>query len=243
VSGFAVRTEQKPAEGVSVAQPGNKAEVLDVLFVERPPGISRHVTPLGIALADTLGRTLYSAPEACDSSCLRNWQPVQAPWSSKAVGEWSLISRMDGTIQWAFRDQALYTCKRDSKPNIATCEGNGWRAVVAAPAPELPDGVGQQATSLGRIYVDHRGHTLYMLVGDRKEFEREICDQACINDLWIPVAAPNDAQGIGEWQPVASGATKFLGHLFGGASVSAKNYWSALPPEIADMSSPRQSRP
>ncbi len=270
VSGFVVRTELKPSEGVSIGQPPNTNGTLNELFPKRPPGINTRATPLGTVLTDIQGRTLYSAPAqgtassfSCDSSCLRDWEPLQAPWSSKALGEWSLISRKDGPDLWAFRGQALYTCKRDSKPNVATCEGNGWSAVVATPAPKLPLWIQRQETSLGRIYADQRGHTLYILVGDRGEFEREICDQTCIDALWIPVEAASDAQTVGEWEPVAHGATKwwhyrgspvytyardvlpgqFLGHLFGGASVSAKNYWSALPPEIADMSSPRQSRP
>jgi predicted lipoprotein with Yx(FWY)xxD motif len=278
VSGFVVRTGQKPSEGVSVPLPkaseGTNAVdsvgALNALSNVQPPGFSAQVTPLGTVLANIQGRTLYSAPPeetlefvGCDSLCLRDWQPELAPWLSKAVGEWSLVSRKNGSLQWEFRDQALYTCKRDSKPNIATCEGNGWHAVVATAAPTLPTWVGLQNTSLGSIYTDQRGHTLYTLVGDRKEFEREICDQACIDSLWIPVEAASDAQDVGEWQPVAQGtkrwwyyrglpiytyardkmAGQFLGHLFGGASVSAKNYWTALPPEIADMSSPRQSRP
>src|SRR5690349_23203874 len=42
-------------------------------------------------------------------SCVALWPPVLADAKAKAVGDWTLIKRSDGQLQWAYDHQPLYT--------------------------------------------------------------------------------------------------------------------------------------
>ena len=62
--------------------------------------------PPGILLPD-----LDSRP-----SCTDLWPPVYADENAEAVGKWTVVKRRDGTRQWAFDEQPLYTSVLDSEP-------------------------------------------------------------------------------------------------------------------------------
>ena len=53
---------------------------------------------------------------------------------AKASGNWSLITRADGSKQWAYKGRPLYTWAKDEEPGQAkgnSFEGNSWH--VAKP--------------------------------------------------------------------------------------------------------------
>jgi predicted lipoprotein with Yx(FWY)xxD motif len=60
------------------------------------------------------------APEKsnCYSGCATQWIPLQAPAKAKALGEWSVVKRNDGTRQWAFKGRPIYTHIHDT-PQIS----------------------------------------------------------------------------------------------------------------------------
>jgi predicted lipoprotein with Yx(FWY)xxD motif len=65
-------------------------------------------------LGDEHGNPLYARDSnaadthSCDESCARKFLPMVASRSAKPFGEWSVISRVDGTRQWAYEGKALY---------------------------------------------------------------------------------------------------------------------------------------
>ena len=71
---------------------------------------------------------------ACVSdNCLLSWRPFVAPSDSIASGFWEIITRPDGTKQWAYKGFALYTYIEDKVPgemrghsiyDIAEVDGN-----------------------------------------------------------------------------------------------------------------------
>jgi predicted lipoprotein with Yx(FWY)xxD motif len=99
----------------------------------------RPITGLGNALALQGGATLYErdrvqpgednhdfrsdhGPPAlgrfygtstCDAGCARTWPPYRAPADALASGYWSVLTRPDGTKQWAYKGFALYRYSDD----------------------------------------------------------------------------------------------------------------------------------
>ena len=96
-------------------------------------------TTKGKALVDAKGMTLYTfdrdsaGKSACSGQCAQNWPPLMAPANAAASGDWSVVTRDDGSKQWAYKGKPLYTWARDAKPGDVTGDGvnNVWH--VAAP--------------------------------------------------------------------------------------------------------------
>ncbi len=91
-------------------------------------------TAKGKTLIDAKGMTLYSfdkdsaGKSVCNGKCAENWPPLAAA-STEALGEWSVVTRDDGSKQWALRGKPLYTFIKDTKPGDAVGDGfmnNAW---------------------------------------------------------------------------------------------------------------------
>ncbi|ACK49822.1 Secreted repeat of unknown function [Methylocella silvestris BL2] len=97
-------------------------------------------TAKGATLVDARGMTLYTfakdadGKSACNGPCAANWPPVTAASDDKPSGKYSVITRDDGSKQWAYGGKPLYSWVKDTKPGDTTGDGflNGaWR--VAQP--------------------------------------------------------------------------------------------------------------
>jgi predicted lipoprotein with Yx(FWY)xxD motif len=68
----------------------------------------------------------------CVDRCATAWPPLAAPAGAKPVGKWSVITRPDGSSQWAIDGKPVYTFVRDSG-TTATGDGMGgvWHLVPA----------------------------------------------------------------------------------------------------------------
>lgn len=64
----------------------------------------------------------------CNGPCATNWPPLMAEASSLPMGDWSVITRDDGSKQWAFKGKPLYFWGKDQKPGDRTGDGfnNVW---------------------------------------------------------------------------------------------------------------------
>ncbi len=73
-----------------------------------------------------------SGRSVCNGPCATNWPPLFADKGS-AAGDWTVIRRDDGRMQWAYKGKPLYYWIKDQKPGDRTGDGfNGvWR--VARP--------------------------------------------------------------------------------------------------------------
>ena len=61
---------------------------------------------------------------ACTDDCLKTWLPLLASADAKPEGDWTLVDRPDGSRQWAWKGNPLYTYAKDEKPGDALGEGN-----------------------------------------------------------------------------------------------------------------------
>lgn len=103
----------------------NPAEVMD--------------TKAGKIYANPKGMTLYTFDEDangksnCRATCTETWLPFKAAADAKAEGEWTLVTRLDGSHMWAYDGKPLYTYVLDKKPGdvLGNDLGGAWHVVKA----------------------------------------------------------------------------------------------------------------
>ncbi|MBE2244136.1 MAG: hypothetical protein IAE86_15380 [Burkholderiaceae bacterium] len=78
----------------------------------------------------TFDRDTVAGKSACNGPCAANWPPLMAPAGATASGDWSIVTRDDGTKQWAYKGKPLYHWTKDQKPGDRSGEGvnNVWHA-------------------------------------------------------------------------------------------------------------------
>lgn len=77
------------------------------------------------------GMTLYtfdrditgSGKSVCNGPCATNWPPLMAAAGAAGSGDWSVITRDDGSRQWAYKGKPLYFWAKDQKPGDRTGDG------------------------------------------------------------------------------------------------------------------------
>ncbi len=80
-------------------------------------------------LANAEGMTLYTfdkdsaGKSNCYGQCATLWPPALATESDKATGKYSKIDRKDGSQQWAYNGQPLYTWINDTQSGQTTGDG------------------------------------------------------------------------------------------------------------------------
>jgi predicted lipoprotein with Yx(FWY)xxD motif len=175
---------------------------LPATAADLPPGITARSNAAGTTYADAADRTLYTYAQdkpgksACVGACAKAWPPLTAPPDATIANDWTPIAREDGSRQWAFRGQPLYTYAKDD-PGTSFGDGLGNLAWRAAFVPIFtPPGIAVRTTILGQVLVDGRGRTLYW------RSDGKSCDGRCL-DAWMPLRAPLAALGKGDWSPVA----------------------------------------
>jgi predicted lipoprotein with Yx(FWY)xxD motif len=100
-----------------------------VAFAQMPP-VKIGESAKGKVLTNEAGMTLYTfakdkdGKSACNGPCAMNWPPLTAAADAKAEHGYTIITRTDGSKQWAYKGKPLYTWKNDKKPGDIT--GNGF---------------------------------------------------------------------------------------------------------------------
>lgn len=89
---------------------------------------------------DHKGMTLYTfakdsaGKSMCNDKCSANWPPLMATAGDKSMGDWTVIKRDDGKMQWAYEGKPLYTFVMDKKAGDMTGEGKmdgAWHVAKA----------------------------------------------------------------------------------------------------------------
>ncbi|WP_050426446.1 COG4315 family predicted lipoprotein [Bradyrhizobium tropiciagri] len=93
------------------------------------PPTKTGTTAKGSVLTDAKGMTLYifdkdtDGKSACNGPCATNWPVLKAEAGDKAEGGYTIISRDDGSKQWAYKGKPLYTFAKDQKAGDITGDG------------------------------------------------------------------------------------------------------------------------
>ncbi|MBI2308368.1 MAG: hypothetical protein HYU78_13780 [Rhodocyclales bacterium] len=129
-----------------------KTKILAALLVASLPGLAQAqaVAENNGLLTNAAGQTLYTFDKDaadkshCNGPCAAIWPPFAAQPGAQARGDYSLVRREDGSLQWALKGKPLYLYAADGKPGEAQGDGKGgvWHVVktgsaapVAATAP------------------------------------------------------------------------------------------------------------
>ncbi|MDP2817736.1 MAG: hypothetical protein Q8O29_05560 [Polaromonas sp.] len=89
------------------------------------------VGPSGMTLYVFDRDTAGSGKSVCNGPCAANWPPLMASEMDKPAGDYSVITRDDGTKQWAMKGKPLYYWIKDTKAGDKTGDGvqNVWHVV------------------------------------------------------------------------------------------------------------------
>ena len=95
----------------------------------------------GGVFVNTAGMTLYtfdkdaagSGKSVCNGQCAVAWPPLMAGASDQATGDWSVVTRDDGSKQWGYKGKPLYLWVKDLKPGDKTGDGVGKVWSLARP--------------------------------------------------------------------------------------------------------------
>lgn len=79
-------------------------------------------------LVNTAGMTLYtfdkdtagSGKSACNDACATLWPPLKAEAADAPSGGYAVVTRDDGSRQWAYQGKPLYLYASDRKPGDRT---------------------------------------------------------------------------------------------------------------------------
>ena len=77
-----------------------------------------HGLPGSAAGGPFVGRAMGT--NSCKDDCLTTWRPFVPAANAQPSGYWEIMTRADGTRQWAYKGFALYTYTGDKKPGDKT---------------------------------------------------------------------------------------------------------------------------
>lgn len=147
------------------------------------------------ALWQTLqGQALYTFAKDvdghshCYGGCAAKWPPFLADEYAQAKGDFTLVSRNDGSRQWRYKDQPLYSWIKDRLPGQVSGHGvkNVWFAARADEVPVKVFNVQQQ-----KVLTDLQQMALYTF--DKDSAGQSNCYQKCAQ-LWPPLLAQAGAE-------------------------------------------------
>lgn len=198
-----------------------------------PDGIEVRGVPsaLAVILTDADGMTLYTFDgdaqrdgQICTSTaCDVHWLPIAAPTIAMPVGDFSIVTRSDGSRQWAYKGRPLYAYAGDQLRGDVHGAGVDKQWQVAALTQDFrPAGVGVTTLDGYGDAMSLRGMTLYgsymfeHRIGGRNQRDdfthnsykkgKELGANGCLDahclQLWRPFLAPADAQPDGWWEPI-----------------------------------------
>jgi predicted lipoprotein with Yx(FWY)xxD motif len=200
--------------------------------VIRPDGIAVNRVPSAgaVALTDAQGMTLYGfegsathdGQDCSASGCDPLWRPLLASELASRVADFTVVTRTDGSKQWAYRRRPLYLYRGDKLPGDMYGVGVDPRWGIAAIAEDFrPQGVSVQTLngygdvlSLNgmTLYGGHvtdsrnggyslRGNYAFLYAQDKRLGGAACVDAPCLQ-VWHPFLAPADAQSNGFWEPI-----------------------------------------
>lgn len=153
----------------------------------------------GTLVASSNQLTLYkfdndvanSGKSVCNPpTCSVNWPALAASPGDLATGEYSIITRDDGSLQWAASGKPLYYYARDAQPGDQNGENIGtvWHvATSASTAVSVVKGV---------LIASRNSMTLYKFDNDVANSGRSVCNGACAT-RWPPLSASSTDRADG----------------------------------------------
>ncbi len=146
----------------------------------------------------------------CTDTCLENWPPLIANEGAEPFGDFTLVQRASGEMQWALHGWPLYFRAADSTAGQITGEGDGtgaWHLARVAPAATITKDVESDEElvlsgfhnilrSNGFADAERESFTLY--TSDNDTNGKSNCFGDCAI-AWRPLYASEDAHDFGDF--------------------------------------------
>jgi predicted lipoprotein with Yx(FWY)xxD motif len=180
-------------------------------------------------LGDATGKALYTfnsdagdGKSTCSGECATKFPPLLAEASAVASGDWSIVSREDGTKQWAYQGMPLHRYSGEDPPDTKSdgsplggsrardpalfdpgsrlySPEDDWKRAAFAPdkTMAIPAGIKLRSHSVANGYVfvvANTGMVIYAMGKPPKEQEVS---------SWMPVDAPGLAVPMGDFSLVS----------------------------------------
>lgn len=138
-----------------------------------PPELRVRATSTGRMLTDDKGFVVYTSdadePDVsrCSDSCLQTWRPILAPQLARSYGDWSVVERSPGILQWAYRQQPLYVYIPDTGADVGGGKVNGsdvpgWRIAFTQRGLPPPGEFTVSDVEIGQVLAAADGRTIYV---------------------------------------------------------------------------------
>ncbi len=182
-------------------------------------------------LGDSQGRTLFVSDQdvtpgqsSCKGECAQMFPPVTVLPGASEMGEWTVIARDDGSMQWAYQGRPLYRFAREERlhhvvdtvlaqeapkntfeetrtdPN-GLLPPEGWHVARFTPAAnqKRPPSVepGNVPMAGGIVFTDAIGMTLYWFNGADDQ-SAQLCGEGYENP-WLPLRAAALSRPVGDF--------------------------------------------
>lgn len=85
-----------------------------------------YVGPNGMSLYTFDRDPVGSGKSVCNGPCAQNWPPLAAG-DAAGQGDWTVVTRDDGSRQWAYKGKPVYYWAKDMKPGDRS--GDGFNGV------------------------------------------------------------------------------------------------------------------
>jgi predicted lipoprotein with Yx(FWY)xxD motif len=117
------------------------------------------------------------------------------------IVDWTIVTRDDGTKQWAFKGKPIY--RYADEVQVAETLGEHvegrWHAAVLEPPPAKPGWVKFHHTDGGEVLTNAQGYTIYTFDEGRRGLGGNAMVVIDNPDKWVPVLASADDKPIGMW--------------------------------------------
>lgn len=88
------------------------------------------VNALGMSLY-TFDKDLVVGKSMCNGECATEWPPLPVADNAVASGDWTIVTRDDGSRMWAFKGHPLYTFLDDKKAGDVTGDNkDGFKVAI-----------------------------------------------------------------------------------------------------------------
>jgi predicted lipoprotein with Yx(FWY)xxD motif len=79
----------------------------------------------------TFGKDTVVGKSMCNDKCATEWPPLAVAAGAVASGDWTIVTRDDGSKMWAFKGHPLYTFLDDKKAGDVTGDNkDGFKVAI-----------------------------------------------------------------------------------------------------------------
>ncbi len=177
--------------------------------IGQPPGVKVERHPAGLVFTFQ-NKPLYAGSAKagdCSGACLADWLPFESGALALSNDDWSPVARPDGSKQWAYRGKLVYLpAAYDPEDGALGAMRDALKLIVLRPAPQPPGAVTVQESSVGPIYADAQGSTLYVYVCFEPTAKRLSCDDPGDNPLYYNAMCGEASDCAGLYKPLIADA-------------------------------------